>query len=86
VENPQPVFKEEPEKLKTPYKTVGTARISKSGNALSVKIIAENRFFHISRRDIELILQDINHATVANVREYDIPKSVISNGEKQSEG
>jgi hypothetical protein len=65
------------------YRTVGTVRLSKSGNAISIKLIAESRFLHVSRRDIELILMDINHATVANVREYDKvqPSGETNNGE-----
>jgi hypothetical protein len=55
----------------TPFKTVGTVRKSKSGNAISIKLISENRFLHISKRDIELILLDENNVTVANVREYE---------------
>lgn len=59
------------EKNPTPFKTVGTCRKSKSGNAISIKLISENRFIHISIRDIELILLDENNSTVANVREYE---------------
>lgn len=59
------------EKKPTSFKTVGTVRRSKSGNAISIKLIAENRFLHISKRDIELILLDENNSTVANVREYE---------------
>jgi hypothetical protein len=55
----------------TPFKTVGTVRKSKSGNAISIKLISENRFLHISKRDIELILLDENNVTVANIREYE---------------
>lgn len=62
---------EKPEKPKTTFRTVGTARISKTGNALSIKLLNEGRFLHISRRDVESILVDSNHSTVANVREYD---------------
>jgi len=66
----------------TAFRTVGTVRLSKSGNAISIKLLAESRFLHISRRDIEFILLDINHATVANVREYDkIQPSGENNGE-----
>jgi len=61
-------------KTPTSFKTVGTVRLSKSGNAISIKLIADNRFLHISKRDIELILLDSNHLTVCNVREYDNPK------------
>lgn len=70
------------EKPKTNFRTVGTARISKSGNALSIKLINEGRFLHISKRDIESILLDVNHTTVANVREYD-KLGEIQNGENQ---
>ena len=59
------------EKTPTPFKTVGTVRLSKSGNAISIKLFPENRFLHIAKRDIELILIDKNNSTVANVREYD---------------
>lgn len=59
------------DKKPTPFKTVGTVRLSKSGNAISIKLIADNRFLHISKRDIELILMDSNHLTVCNVREYE---------------
>jgi hypothetical protein len=59
------------EKTPTPFKTVGTVRLSKSGNAISIKLFPENRFLHISKRDIELILIDKNNSTVANVREYE---------------
>jgi hypothetical protein len=59
------------DKKPTPFKTVGTVRRSKSGNAISIKLISENRFLHISKRDIELILLDENNTTVANVREYE---------------
>jgi hypothetical protein len=59
------------EKKPTPFKTVGTCRKSKSGNAISIKLISENRFLHISIRDVELILLDENNSTVANVREYE---------------
>ena len=75
-----PVLKTE-EKQKTPFKTVGTVRLSKSGNAISIKLIQENRFLHISRRDIEFILSDINHATVGNVREYEKLNPGENNGE-----
>lgn len=57
-------------KIKDEFKTVGTARKSKSGNSLSIKLIAENRFFHISKKDVELILMDEQNKTVANVIEY----------------
>jgi hypothetical protein len=43
------------DKKPTPFKTVGTVRKSKSGNAISIKLIAENRFLHVSKRDIELM-------------------------------
>jgi hypothetical protein len=66
------VFNEAVEKRKpTSFKTVGTCRKSKSGNAISIKLISENRFLHVSKRDIELILLDENNVTVANVREYE---------------
>lgn len=55
----------------TPFKTVGTCRKSKTGNAISIKLFPENRFLHIAIRDIELILEDKNNSTVANVREYE---------------
>jgi hypothetical protein len=59
------------EKKPTNFKTVGTVRKSKSGNAISLKLFAENRFFHISIRDIELILTDKENLIVGNVREYE---------------
>jgi hypothetical protein len=59
------------EKKPTPFKTVGTCRKSKSGNAISIKLISENRFLHVSIRDIESILDDEKNVTVANVREYE---------------
>lgn len=59
------------EKKPTSFKTVGTCRKSKSGNAISIKLISENRFLHVSIRDIESILIDENNSTVANVREYE---------------
>ena len=52
------------------YKTVGTCRLSKSGQALSLKLFPENRYLHIRKRDIGLIFEDVNRATVANIREY----------------
>jgi len=61
--------------LQPNYRTVGTCRLSKSGQALSIKLFPENRYLHIRKRDIELIFEDINHATVANIREY-LPKEV----------
>lgn len=63
--------KVEKPKEKTPFKTVGTVRLSKNGGAISIKLFPENRFLHISKRDLELILMDENHLTVCNVREYD---------------
>jgi hypothetical protein len=63
--------KVEKPKEKTPFKTVGTVRLSKNGGAISIKLFADDRFLHISKRDIELILMDENHLTVCNVREYD---------------
>jgi hypothetical protein len=59
------------EKKPTNFKTVGTVRKSKSGNAISLKLFAENRFLHISIRDIELILTDKENLIVGNVREYE---------------
>ena len=53
------------------YKNVGTVRMSKTGNAISIKIFDSGKFYHISRRDIELLLEDMNHCTVAHVREYE---------------
>jgi hypothetical protein len=61
------------EQAKPNYQTVGTCRLSKSGQALSLKLYPENRYLHIRKRDIELIFEDVNHATVANIREY-LPK------------
>lgn len=63
-----PILKEKPP---TAFKTVGTVRKSKSGNAISIKLFEEGRFFHISIRDIELIISDTQNVTVANVREYE---------------
>lgn len=57
-------------KKKDPFRTVGTVRLSKSGNSISIKLIAENRFIHISKKDIESILIDEHKKTVANVIEY----------------
>ena len=68
--NSETVIEKETKKP-TPFKTVGTVRLSKSGNAISIKLISDNRFLHISKRDIELILMDSNHLTVCNVREYE---------------
>jgi len=62
------------EQIKPSYKTVGTCRLSKSGQALSLKLYPENRYLHIRKRDIELIFSDVNNATVANIREY-IPEA-----------
>jgi hypothetical protein len=59
------------EKKPTNFKTVGTCRKSKAGNALSIKLFPENRFLHIAIRDIELIIDDKDNSTVANVREYE---------------
>lgn len=59
------------EKKPTNFKTVGTVRKSKSGNAISIKLFIENRFLHISIRDIEIILNDKENAYVGNVREYE---------------
>lgn len=59
------------DKKPTPFKTVGTCRRSKSGNALSIKLFADNRFLHISLKDAELILNDDTNSVVGNVREYE---------------
>lgn len=59
------------EKKPTNFKTVGTVRKSKSGNAISIKLFAENRFLHVSLRDIETILNDKENSYVGNVREYE---------------
>lgn len=55
----------------TPYKTVGSVRKSKNGNAISIKLFPENRYLHVSIRDVERILTDANNETVGNVREYE---------------
>jgi len=59
------------DKKPTPFKTVGTCRRSKSGNALSIKLFEENRFLHISLKDAELIINDDTNSIVGNVREYE---------------
>jgi hypothetical protein len=59
------------EKKPTNFKTVGTVRKSKSGNAISLKLFADNRFLHVSIRDIETILNDKENSYVGNVREYE---------------
>lgn len=59
------------EKNQTPYRTVGTVRKSKNGNAISVKLFPDNRYLHISIKDVERILTDENNQTVGNVREYE---------------
>jgi hypothetical protein len=55
----------------TSYKTVGSVRKSKNGNAISIKLFPENRYLHISIKDVERILTDTNNETVGNVREYE---------------
>lgn len=59
------------EKQPTNFKTVGTVRKSKTGNAISLKLFADNRFLHVSIRDIETILNDKENSFVGNVREYE---------------
>jgi len=55
----------------TPFSTVGTCRRSKSGNALSIKLFADNRYLHISLKDAEAILNDDTNSVIGNVREYE---------------
>ena len=59
------------DKKPTPFKTVGTCRRSKSGNALSIKLFDDNRFLHISLKDAELIINDDTNSIIGNVREYE---------------
>jgi hypothetical protein len=67
---------------KTSYRIVGTARISKSGQALSIKLIegVNNRYLTISKSDLIRIFTDGNNQTVADVREYDAINNEVKNG------
>jgi hypothetical protein len=60
-----------------PYRIVGTARPSKTGQSLSIKIgnIENIRYFTLLKEDIVRMFTDANDLTVAYVREYDNPQT-----------
>jgi hypothetical protein len=63
----------------TPFKTVGTCRKSKSGNAISIKLFEDNRFLHISLKDAEAIITDETNSVIGNVREYERLENIGGN-------
>lgn len=54
------------------FENVGRARLSLAKRAISIKLLKEKRYFHISLEDIEKIIADKSGNTVSNVREYHI--------------
>lgn len=65
----------------SPFKIVGKARISKTGLGVSIHLFNPYKVLSISRKDIELMLEDENHLTVCIVREYvndEQPKIIIA--------
>jgi hypothetical protein len=73
--SPSPVIPVE--RKSNPYRIVGSARPSKTGQSLSIKIGSEPnvRFFTILRSDIVKMFTDENDLSVAYVREYDNPQN-----------
>lgn len=67
------------DKKPTSFKTVGTCRKSKSGNAISIKLFEENRFLHISLKDAESIITDETNSVIGNVREYERLENIGGN-------
>lgn len=70
---PSPVIPVKPQS--NPYRIVGSARPSKTGQSLSIKIGSDlnARHFTILKSDIVKMFTDSNDLSVAYVREYDNP-------------
>lgn len=75
---PSPVEPVKP--VSNPYRIVGTARPSKTGQSLSIKIgndITGIRYFTLLKDDLVRMFTDSNDLTVAYVREYDNPQTLV---------
>lgn len=60
-----------------PYRIVGNARLSKTGQSLSIRLnVANNeyRYLTLLKTDIIALFTDENSKSVAYIREYDNPK------------
>lgn len=74
-------------KPSNPYRIVGTARASKSGASLTIRLLTdkpkEYEYLTVSRKDLISIFTDESGLSVCDVRKYDNPKTgVENNGEK----
>jgi len=71
---PSPVIPVKPQS--NPYRVVGSARPSKTGQSLSIKIGNEPNihFYTILKADLVKMFSDSNDLSVAYVREYDNPQ------------
>jgi hypothetical protein len=65
----------QPQKTSNPYRIVGSARVSKTGASLSIKLNDNPtpRYITISKSDLIAIFTNPNENSVAYVREYDNP-------------
>jgi len=68
-----------PVKQVNPFKVVGNARVSRTGLSISIKLYGNTpRYLTISKQDLITMFTDSNNLSVASVREYDNPETIIS--------